>query len=340
MLPKTMMAIVQEVYGGPEVLNFEEVPAPVPGPHDLVVAVKAVSVNPVDIKRRSGGPTGMPVPDDRLIVGWDAAGIVAGVGSEVSRFQPGDEVYFAGDVNRPGSYAQFVAVDERIVGRKPASLSFAEAAAIPLTALTAWEGMFEQMGIPEDGEMDETILIVGGGGGVGSIACQLARKVAGLRVIATASRPESIEFCHQMGAEMVINHRIDYLPQLKERGIEDVPLIFSTAPLTNFDQMTACLAPFGVICCILGGPPAQALNVAPLFTKRGTLTFELMFTRPSTGIDLAQQGAILDEVADLLDAGTLVTTVTQIHSWREVRAVHEALESGQGLGKFVLMVEE
>jgi len=280
------------------------------------------------------------VPGGVQILGWDAAGIVAAVGSDVANFKLGDEVYFAGDITRPGSYAQFVAVDERIVGHKPTTLSFEEAAAIPLTALTAWEGMIETMDAQRGrGPVPRTILIVGGAGGVGSIATQIARQVCGLRVIATASRPETIAFCRTMGAHDVINHHQDFVPQLAALGLSGVDYIFSTAPLDNFPQLVASLNSLGKICVILGGDPAMALDVSGLFSKRGSLAFELMFTRPRDGVEPERQGAILNRVADLLDRGTLITTATDIRPWSDVQAAHQAIESGHTIGKIVLQVE-
>lgn len=335
-MPETMKAIVQELYGGPEVLHFADVPKPMPNPKDLIVRIKAVSVNPVDAKRRAGGAPNTPVAESPAIVGWDAAGIVESVGDETGLFVTGDEVYFAGDITRPGSYAQYVAVDERIVGHKPRSLSFEEAAAVPLTALTAWEGMFEMIDAQRgDGESPRTILIVGGAGGVGSIAIQLAKQVGGLHVVATASRPESSEQCRQLGADGVINHTQDYVPQLKDLGLAGVEYIFSTAPLDSFKQWVASLKPLGKICCIL---PSQALDVSGLFPIRGTLAFELMFTRPQVGAEPEKQGQILNRVGELLDEGKLVTTVSQVRSWEDVQAVHQAIETMHTVGKIVMRV--
>ena len=238
--PSTMQAIGQDIFGGPEVLHFATVPKPEPDHRDLLVRVHAVSINPVDAKMRAGGQSSSPVPDAPRIVGWDAAGVVEVVRADVSVFEVGDEVYFAGDVTRPGSYAEYVAVDERIVGRKPESLNFEEAAAIPLTALTAWEGIIETMSA-----QDGVILIVGGAGGVGSIPTQIAKQVCGLRVVATASRPETEAFCRQMGADAVINHHEDMAPQLKALELSGADYIFSTADLANFPQLVACLNPLG-----------------------------------------------------------------------------------------------
>ncbi len=331
-----MKAIVQTEYGDPDVLHFTTVPMPALQPRDILIRVRAIGVNPVDTKRRRGGGGVLPAPQ---IVGWDAAGVVEALGSEAPRFKTGDEVYLAGDATRQGCYAEFVAVDERIVGHKPKRLTFTEAAAVPLTALTACESFFEQMGLePEPISSARTMLIVGGAGGVGSIATQIAKRVCGLRVIATASRPASADFCRQMGADAVIDHSGDLAAQLRELAISGVDFILNCAALTNFPQLASVLNPLGTICCILGGPAAQALDVSGLVAKRGTLTFELMFTRPRLNLEPEKQGAILDRVADWLDRQVLVTTLTRVMDWNEVREAHRAIETGHTLGKIVLNV--
>lgn len=340
-VPSTMWAIVQDVYGGPEVLRLETTPTPSPGPRDLLVRVYATAVNPVDAKVRGGGPAGSPVAHPPQIVGWDAAGVVVAVGAEVQRFAVGEEVFFAGDVTRPGSYAQYVAVDERIVGHRPSSLTFEEAAAIPLTALTAWEGLFETLGAQQSPNGPHLpILIVGGAGGVGSIAIQIAKRVCQLNVVATASRPESRDICVRLGADAVIDHSQDFAPQLHALGFSGVDYIFSTAPLDNFAQLVASLNPLGKICCILGGEAAKSLDVSGLFPIRGTLAFELMFTRPRLGVEPGRQGHILDQVSDLLDSGVLVTTMNRVMHWSEVRTAHQQIESGHTLGKIVLTIDD
>lgn len=340
MPPTTMTAIVQGIYGGPEVLHFATVPTPQLRPHDLLIRVAAISVNPVDAKRRSGGPAGGAVANPPQIIGWDCSGVVEAVGAAVTLFQPGDEVYCAGDITRPGCYAEYVAVDERIVGHKPRTLSHEQAAAIPLTALTAWEGMIETLQITRgNGIYPNTILIVGGAGGVGSIALQIARRVCGLQVIATASRPESAELCRALGADVVLDHSQELAPQMERLGLTPVPYIFSSAALRNFEQLVAVLAPFGHICLILAGPEAQALNVSGLMPIRGSVSWELMFTRPRVGVEMEKQGQILNRVADLLDQSVLTTTAREIMSWREVHDAHRRIESVHTMGKIVLRVE-
>ena len=340
-LPTTMRAIIQTVFGDPDVLHFADVPLPDVRPRDVLIQVRAISVNPVDAKQRAGGPDGTPVPAPPKIVGWDAAGIVAAIGPEVSRFKVGDEVYGAGDITRQGSYAQYVAMDERIVGRKPRTCDFLQAAAVPLVALTAWEGLLEaiQADLGDAGTGRRICLIVGGAGGVGSMAIQIAREVCGLQVVATASRPESEVFARTLGAHAVIDHSQPLAQQLPALGFEGVDYIFSTARLGNFDQLVDALNPLGKICCILGGPESTQLDVSGLFPKRGSLAFELMFTRPRAGIGLERQGEILDRVADLIDTGTIVSTANHVLPWAEICTAHRMIESGHTIGKIVLAVD-
>lgn len=337
---ETMKAIIQEVYGGPEVLHFATVPRPTAGPRDILVRVKAVSVNPVDAKERSRGLANTPVPNPPKIVGWDGAGVVEALGLETTLFSLGDHVYFAGDRTRQGSYAEYVAVDERIVGHKPQSLSFEESVAIPLTALTAWEGLLETIEVKRgEGEQPRTLLIVGGAGGVGSIAIQIGKKVCDLHVVATASRKESEDFCRKMGADAVIDHNHDFVPQLNELGLDGVEYIFTTATLENFDQLVASLKPLGKICCILAAGGGENLDVSGLFPNRGTLAFELMFTRSSHDVEPEKQGQILNRVAELLDQKELVSTMTRVESWEAVETVHQAIETTHSVGKTVMRVE-
>ncbi|MBK8045730.1 MAG: zinc-binding dehydrogenase [Anaerolineales bacterium] len=263
------------------------------------------------------------------------------VGAEASKFAVGDEVYFAGDITRQGSYAEFVAVDERLVGRKPRRLSFDEAAAVPLTALTAWEGLIEmiQADRGDAGTGGRVCLIVGGGGGAGSMAIQIAKQVCGLQVIASASRPDSAAFCKRMGADIVINHQHPMVDQITQLGMSGADYIFSTARLGNFPDLVASLNPLGKICCILSGDEAKRLDVSGLFPIRGTLAFELMFTRPRTGLELERQGDILDRVATLIDGGTLVSTMTHVYPWTSVQEAHRAIETGHTVGKIVMRVD-
>jgi NADPH2:quinone reductase len=238
-----MKAISHSEYGGPEVLQFVTVPQPTLQPRDLLVRVKAFAVNPVDAKRRRAGPSPLLFPK---ILGFDGAGIVEQVGSETTLFHVVDEVYFAGDATRQGCYAEFVAIDERIVGHKPKTLSFSEAAAIPLTGLTAWEAYFEQMHLePKPNVNKGTLLIFGGAGGVGSIAIQIAKGVANLRVIATASRSASVEYCRRMGADEVIDHSKELGPQLRALGLDGVDYILNCGEVTNTPPARSRLEPIG-----------------------------------------------------------------------------------------------
>ena len=333
-MPK-MRAVGFMEHGGPEVLRVFDVPVPAPKARDLLVRVHAVGVNPIDAKVRAGtrpGPTGASGP---TIVGWDVSGVVEAVGAEVTGFAPGDEVWFAGDITRPGAYAEHVAVDARLVARKPSSLSHADAAALPLTAITAWEGLFEGMGIEEGAGTDRSVLIVGGAGGTGSAAIQIARRVAGLSTIATASRPESAQACRALGADHVIDHGKPLLAQLEALGLKGVDYVFSGAEPLDADEVVPCLLPFGKICTLLPGVKG---DLSGLFAKRGTLVFELMFARPRTGIEPERHGAILARVAALVDQGVLRTTRTRSLPWSEFRAAHEAIASGHTLGKIVLGV--
>jgi alcohol dehydrogenase len=302
-----------------------ELPKPSPAGRDLLVKVEAVSVNPVDTKQRKAGS---PTP---RVLGWDAAGTVAAVGREVTLFKPGDEVYYAGDVTRPGCDSEFHLVDERIVGRKPKKLDFAQAAAIPLTAITAWESFHDRMKVRSGG----TILIIGGAGGVGSIAIQLA-KLAGLRVVATASRPETVAWCKELGADEVVNHRENLLAQVK-KPLEYVAN-FSGDLDAHWPAMAELVAPQGAVVAIVGN--AKPLPMDLVRSKSATVCWELMFTRPRfKTADMIEQHKLLDQVADWLDAGKLRTTLretlTPINAVN-LRRAHAQLESGTTIGKLAL----
>ena len=299
-----------------EALVDLDLPAPIPGPRDLQVRVEAVSVNPVDIKMRARAT---PPAGEARILGWDAAGIVEAVGAEVALFKPGDAVFYAGALDRPGSNSALHLVDERIVGRKPASLSFAEAAALPLTAITAWELLFDRLGIPYGVKTQEgALLIINGAGGVGSILIQLARRLTGLTVIATASRPETIEWAQAMGAHHVIDHRKPLDAELKAIGI---PQVHYVASLSNTEDhlkaIAEALAPQGKLALI--DDPA-VLDIVPFKRKSISVHWEFMFTRPLFGTtDMAAQHRLLDEVAALVDAGVLRTTLKRLDRfWTQI----------------------
>jgi len=313
-----------------------ELPDPVPAGRDVLVAVKAVSVNPVDTKvRRRVSPEGA-----WKVLGWDAAGVVVATGPEATRFKPGDAVFHAGQIDRPGTNSELHLVDERIVGRKPASLSFAEAAAMPLTAITAWEALFDRLdvsGRPVPGAA-RAILVVGGAGGVGSIAIQMARRLTDLTVIATASRPETREWVAALGAHHVVDHARPLAGEVAALGVGAPAFVFSTTGTAgHMPEIAALIAPQGRVAVI---DDLDGLDFNPLIRKSVSLHGEWMYTRPVFGTaDMAEQGAILDRVADLVDDGTLRTTLTEVFgaiNAANLRRAHALIESGRALGKVVL----
>jgi len=321
----------------PESLVDLEIPRPKAAGRQLLVQVKAISVNPVDTKIRAPKEK---VEETARILGWDVAGIVEQVGEDCSLFQPGDEVYYAGSIIEPGCNSEYHLVDERIVGHKPKALSFAEAAALPLTTITAWEALFERLGIshkPADNQ-NKRILIIGAAGGVGSIAIQLAVN-AGLTVVATASRPESIEWVKGLGAAYVINHHEAFLPQLKLQGMEHVEYIFClNSTLQHWSSMAEAIAPQGKICSIVG--MSEPIKLQLLNSKSVTFAWEYMFTRSMyQTADMIEQHKLLERVAELVDAGEIRTTLTEriepINA-ENLRLVHQKLESGRTIGKIVL----
>ena len=320
----------------PEALVDLDLPVPVPGPRDLLVRVEAVSVNPVDIKMRARAT---PPEGQARILGWDAAGIVEAVGAEVTLFKPGDAVFYAGALDRPGSNSELHLVDERIVGRKPASLSAAEAAALPLTAITAWELLYDRLGVPYGVKTQEgVLLIINGAGGVGSILTQLARRLTGLTVIASASRPETIDWVKSMGAHHVIDHRKPLDEELKALGIPQVQYVASLSNTEDHLKAIAeALAPQGKLALI---DDPQTLDIVPFKRKSVSVHWEFMFTRPLFATaDMAAQHRLLDEVSALVDAGVLRTTLRQVLGKIDaatLRQAHALLESGKSIGKTVL----
>lgn len=314
-----------------------ETPKPIPGSRDLFVKISAISVNPVDFKIRQIGAKDT-VLDTPKIIGWDAVGIVEAIGENVTLFNIGDEVYYAGDITKQGSNAEYQIIDERIVGKKPKSLSIEEAAAIPLTALTAWETLFDRIRISPEKDKGKTILIIGGAGGVGSIAIQLAKKIAGLTVIATASRPETIEWCKKQGADFVVDHK-NLISSVREAGFENVDFILDFVN-TNFywDTMVELIKPQGRIASITGSSDLVALN--KLKTKSISFSWESMFTRSTfQTIDMEEQGIILNKVADLLDDGTLKSTLNETLiglTADNLKHAHQLLESGKTIGKIAI----
>ena len=315
-----------------------ELPKPKATGRDVLVNIHAIAVNPVDTKIRKPKDKIEPEPK---ILGWDAAGEVVEVGSEVTLFNVGDLVYYAGDVTRSGCNAEFQLMDERIVGHKPASLSFEEAAALPLTSVTAWEALFDRLGIAENATktQDKSILIIGGAGGVGSIAIQLASKVAGLQVIATASRPETIQWVKELGADYVISHRLDLIMQLKALKIANVDYILCCNDTdAYFSAMAELIAPQGKICSIV--ETTAPVDLGLLKNKSATFVWEMMFTRAMfKTADMIAQHHILERVRALVDDRTLRTTVNEVKSpinAENLRAAHSQLESGTTIGKIVL----
>ncbi len=313
-----------------------ELDKPVAKGRDLLVAVEAISVNPVDTKvRRSAAPES----GQWKVLGWDAVGRVVEVGEQVTRFKPGDEVFYAGSIVRPGANSEFHLVDERIVGHKPKRLSKAEAAALPLTAITAWEMLFHRLDInkPVPGAAN-AVLIIGGAGGVGSIAIQLVRALTNVMVIATASRPETREWVEELGAHHVIDHSKPMADQIAALGIGAPAFVFSTTQTDrHFDDIVALIAPqgrFGLI------DDPDTLDVVKLKRKAVSTHWELMFTRAIFETpDMGEQGKLLDSVAALVEDGDITTTVTEILepiNAANLKQAHAQIESGKTKGKIVL----
>jgi NADPH2:quinone reductase len=313
-----------------------ELPVPVAAHRDLLVEVRAISVNPVDVKVRMRV---RPEKEEYKVLGWDAAGIVKEVGPDASLFKPGDEVYYAGSIARQGANSEFHAVDERIVGRKPKSLNFAHAAALPLTTITAWELLFDRLGVLQGRKKDEgSLLVIGGAGGVGSILIQLARQLTGLTVIATASRPETQAWCIELGAHHVIDHAKPFTEQLSSIGFSRVNLIASlTATDQHYPAVVDVLAPqgkFGVI------DDPNSLDARPLKQKAASLHWEFMFARSLFNTpDILEQHNLLNKVAELVETGVIRTTADNelgTINATNLRKAHALIESGRSRGKIVL----
>ena len=328
----------------PKSLQDVELPQPAAEGRDLLVRVRAIGVNPVDFKVRQRAAA---EPGETKVLGWDAVGEVVATGEAASLFEPGDQVYYAGDVTRQGSNAEYQIVDERIVGRKPASLNDAEAAALPLTTITAWEMLFDHLGLeqqlPEEiSPTDDVILVVGAAGGVGSILIQLAKTLTGATVVATASRPESRQWVESLGADFVVNHREPLLPQIEQLVSEG-----KIAPITHvaslnatdqyFDDYVAALRPFGRIAMI---DDPVSLDVMKIKPKSLSLHIEFMFARSMHNADDMQvQHELLETVASLVDQGHIRTTAGKnlgVINADNLRAAHSELESGTAVGKIVL----
>ena len=332
-----MKAIVYTQHGlpidDPQALVDTELPMPLAGPHDLLVEVRAVSVNPVDTKIRLGSAVSEP-----RVLGWDASGVVRAVGANVTLFAPGDEVFYAGSIVRPGSNSQFQAVDERIVGRKPANLGFAEAAALPLTSITAWELLFDRLRVPEGGGEGKSLLIIGAGGGVGSILTQLARRLTRLTVIGSASRDATREWVTRLGAHHTVDHTRRMQPQLEELGLANVDIVISlTHTDRHYQDIIDALAPQGQLALI--DDPAT-LDAVPLKRKSISLHWELMFTRSMfETADMVRQHELLNRVAAMVEDGTLTTTLGEHFGTvnaANLRRAHALIESNRAIGKIVL----
>ncbi|WP_394789812.1 zinc-binding alcohol dehydrogenase family protein [Rhodoferax sp.] len=319
----------------PDSLQDLELPAPTPGERDLLVRVQAISVNPVDTKIRKNSA---PPAGQAKVVGWDAVGTVEAIGSRVANFQPGDRVYYAGSITRAGANSELHTVDERIVALAPKSLSDEQAAALPLTTITAYELLFDRLGVAPGGGAGQSLLIVGGSGGVGSILIQLARQLTQLKVIATASRPETQQWCRDLGAHAVIDHSKPLAGELLAAGLGTVDLVAClTQTQQHYAQIIECLKPQGRLGVI---DDMQGLDVMQLKSKSISLHWELMFTRAMfETADMHQQGKLLAEVAGLVDAGRIRSTAsTRFGSINaaNLRKAHALIESGKAHGKVVL----
>ncbi|OLF55730.1 zinc-binding alcohol dehydrogenase family protein [Pseudomonas chlororaphis] len=320
----------------PKSLQDIELPEPVAGPRDLLVEVKAISVNPVDTKVRQNV---QPEGGAAKVLGWDVAGVVKAVGSDVSLFKVGDKVFYAGSIARAGANSERHVVDERIVGHMPKSLGFAEAAALPLTAITAWELLFERLQISEGrADAGQSLLIVGAAGGVGSILTQLASQLTGLKVIGTASRAETRSWARELGASLVIDHSQPLSQELKNAGQASVTHVASlTQTDVHLDELVEALAPQGKLALI---DDPKTLDVTKLKRKSLSLHWEFMYTRSLFETpDMQEQHNLLNRVAGLIDAGTLKTTLGEHFGTinaANLRRAHALLESGKAKGKIVL----
>lgn len=319
----------------PAALEDLELPTPEPGPRDLLVRVSAVSVNPVDTKIRRSR---QPAEGNVEVLGWDAVGVVEAVGEKVSLFNVGDRVYYAGAINRPGTNSELHVVDERIVARAPESLDDTAAAALPLTAITAYELLFDRLRLAKGKGAGQSLLVVGGAGGVGSILIQLARQLTHVTVIATASRPETRQWCLEMGAHAVIDHREPLASALQIAGVGQVDYVASlTQTEQHYEQIIESLKPQGALALI---DDPDHLDVMKLKLKSISLHWELMFTRPLFETpDMEEQGRLLSAVAWLVDAGRIRSTVNHklgTINAENLRSAHALIESGKAQGKVVL----
>ncbi len=315
--------------------KLEEQSTPEPGPQDLLVRVIAIGMNPVDTKVRQRS-------EKDGVLGWDVYGIVEKTGDGVTGFKAGDKVFYAGDITRPGCNSEYHLVDQRIAALAPEKLSPEDTAAMPLTSITAWEGLFDRLGfVPQAGaNAGKSILIIGGAGGVGSIAIQLARW-AGLKVFATASRAETIDWCKNLGANIILNHRNNLYEELKATGTDSVDAIFCTTQMErHWKAMAECIRPQGHI--VLIDDPVNAVDITVFKFKSVAISWEFMYTRSMFQTDdISEQGKLLATVAGLLDEGTLVTTRQKTFTGltpENIQAMHIKQESGTMMGKQVLVL--
>ena len=319
----------------PESFIDADLPKPVPAGRDILVAVKAVAVNPVDTKVRAPKEG---IEETPRVLGWDASGVVESVGPDATLFKAGDEVFYAGDITRAGSNAEFQLVDERIVGQKPKSLSHSEAAALPLTAITAYEAFFDRLGIDRDGaDKGQSILLIGGAGGVGSIGIQLAKR-AGLTVIATASRPETIAWVKELGADHVVSHREPMVPQVRALGFEHLDHIAIFNDMSHWEEAVELIRPQGGIVTI--DDTHLPMPMAGMKMKAASLHWEFMFARAMHQTpDMIEQHKLLNHVAAEIDAGRIRTTLAEVLSpvnAENLRKAHGMIEAGTAKGKIVL----
>ncbi|MDO7219582.1 zinc-binding alcohol dehydrogenase family protein [Acinetobacter nosocomialis] len=318
----------------PESLVDIELDTPAAKGHDLLVRVQAISVNPVDTKIRKN----ISAESGWKVLGWDAVGVVEATGDKVTQFRVGDVVWYAGALNRQGSNSELQLVDERIVGHKPKILEATEAAALPLTAITAWEMLFDRLQVPKTAPANTTILVIGGAGGVGSITIQLLKQLTNLTIITTASRPETKEWVEQLGADYVLDHREPLAPQIKQLGLNAPSYVFSTTQtdqhLSDIVELIAPQGHFGLI-----DDPEQ-LDIKPFKSKSVSVHWEFMFTRSMFQTeDIQKQSDLLNEVSKLVDEGKIKTTVTEVLSpinAENLKRVHQQIESGTTKGKIVL----
>ncbi|MBJ8504865.1 zinc-binding alcohol dehydrogenase family protein [Acinetobacter seifertii] len=318
----------------PEALVDIELDTPVAEGHDLLVHVQAISVNPVDTKIRKN----VSAESGWKVLGWDAVGVVEAIGDKVTQFKVGDIVWYAGALNRQGSNSELQLVDERIVGHKPKTLEATEAAALPLTAITAWEMLFDRLQVQKNAPENTTILVIGGAGGVGSITIQLLKQLTNLTIIATASRPETKEWVKQLGADYVLDHRESLAPQIKQLGLNAPSYVFSTTQtdqhLADIVELIAPQGHFGLI-----DDPEQ-LDIKPFKSKSVSVHWEFMFTRSMfQTADMQKQSELLNEVSKLVEEGKIKTTVTEVLSpinAENLKQIHQQIESGKTKGKIVL----